>query len=147
MIKKARAQFYLTHPELYSIWKGVKTRILNKKSKSFHNYGGRGISMADSWKSIDFFIADMESSFRKGLTLDRIDVNGDYCKENCRWVTRAEQNRNTRYNLKYNGETASEASRRLGGDRNLVNQRLTIYKWDLRDAFTLPVVIEYRKHA
>lgn len=85
---------------LYSIWKSMKTRCYNKNSKDYINYGGRGIVVAEYWKN-DFwkFVEDMYSTFKEGLKLDRINNDGNYTKENCRWATPKEQSRNTRRNV------------------------------------------------
>jgi hypothetical protein len=71
-------------------------RCFNKKNKAFNRYGGRGIKVCDRWLDIKNFIEDMYPSYQEGLTLDRIDVNGDYEPDNCRWTTVNIQARNTR---------------------------------------------------
>lgn len=102
----------------YQSWASMITRCYNKNTKSFKNYGGRGINVCDSWRN-DFqsFYQDMGSR-PIGSSLDRIDVNGDYYKENCRWATNSEQARNRRDSrfVEFNGErkSLSEWSEILG---------------------------------
>lgn len=84
----------------YHVWFQIKDRCFNPNNKNYHNYGGRGITICDEWKH-DYrkFIEDMGYRPTDKHSLDRIDNNGDYCKENCRWVTQDIQTLNTRHNL------------------------------------------------
>ncbi len=78
----------------HCVWTNMKQRCNNPKNTKFKQYGGRGITYASTWENFKMFVADM--GLRPGnLTLDRKDVNKGYCKENCRWATLKEQNRNT----------------------------------------------------
>lgn len=71
-------------------------RCNNPKNKDYKYYGGRGITVCNRWLNIENFIEDMYQSHQEGLSLDRINVNGNYEKDNCRWATKEIQARNTR---------------------------------------------------
>lgn len=81
----------------YHVWFQIKDRCFNPNNKNYHNYGGRGITICDEWR-YDYhkFIKDMGYRPTDKHSLDRVDNNGDYCKDNCRWVTQDVQTRNTR---------------------------------------------------
>lgn len=83
------------HP-LYHTWANIHKRTNNNRNKSLQYYGARGIKVCERWLSIENFIEDMHPTFKEGLSIDRIDVNGNYSPDNCRWVTKEIQSRNTR---------------------------------------------------
>ncbi len=92
----------------YKIWKGIRKRCFNNKTKFFHNYGGRGISICKRWlASFPNFFKDMGPRPSPQHSIDRINNNKGYSPSNCRWVTRKEQNSNTRRTVKItiNGTT------------------------------------------
>mgnify|MGYP001581889943 CR=1 FL=1 len=88
----------------YDIYHSIKNRCEYPRNKFYKNYGGRGIKCL--WNSFEEFKQDMYSSYDNKLDIDRIDNNGNYCKENCRWVSRKENMRNTRANviIEFSGE-------------------------------------------
>lgn len=90
----------------YKSWEMMRQRCLNKNYDRYSDYGGRGIKICDRWLDFNNFLNDMGEK-PAGLSLDRIDVNGNYEPSNCKWSTMKEQNRNRRYNnlISFNGET------------------------------------------
>ena len=84
----------LTKTKEYRAWAHMLSRCRNKKDDCYKHYGGRGISVCERWLSFENFYLDMGKRPSKKHSIDRIDNNGNYCKENCRWVIRYFQDRN-----------------------------------------------------
>lgn len=116
---------------IYNIWKGIRKRCFSPKEKAYKNYGGRGITMCAEWLNDAGSFVDWAkmSGYKKGLTIDRIDNNGNYSPENCRWVSRTIQGNNKRNNVivEYNGEsmTLAEYCRKTGKIYGSCHYRIT----------------------
>lgn len=122
-------------------WTSMKQRCSNKNNPDYPRYGGRGIRYDARWDLFSNFLSDMGDR-PEGMTLDRIDVNGDYTKSNCRWATREEQNynqRNTLY-IEYDGKrlNALEWEKITGISKHMIIRRIKS-GWDVEKAL-------YAKH-
>lgn len=114
---------------LYKEWVAIKVRCKNENSQQYKNYGGRGIKICDDWESyIPFRDWALSNGYADNLSIDRIDVNGDYCPENCRWVDISVQSNNTRCNvyIEYDGkkQTAAQWGRKLGIKSDTIRWRV-----------------------
>lgn len=96
--KNIHTKHSLSYTKLYKVWGGMKTRCYNPNFMYYCNYGGRGIAICKEWKDdfSNFYKWAISNGYREGLTIDRINNDGNYEPSNCRWITRAEQNRNQR---------------------------------------------------
>jgi hypothetical protein len=123
-------------------------RCCNPNHISWENYGGRGIRVCDDWLISDNFIAWAQShGYSPGLHLDRIDFNGGYGPDNCRWLTPMENASTKRNNhwIEVFGErmTVSQAARKFGLRPSAISQRIKKLLWDAERACTTPVVKRY----
>lgn len=76
---------------IYSVYRSMISRCDNPNDPNYKTYGGRGICYSSSWETFEGFYEEMSQGYMEGLTLDRTNPNGDYCKENCRWIPLSEQ--------------------------------------------------------
>jgi hypothetical protein len=120
----------------YKVWENMKNRCDNPNCPKYKIYGGRGIKYQSTWASFVSFFNDMGSRPSSKHQLDRINVNGGYCKENCRWATNKENCRNKRNNNLILGKTLSEWSELIGVKRSTLAQRFYVYKWDISKVLT-----------
>lgn len=133
----------MSKTRIYKIWNGMKNRT-NKnstlKNTLFKNYSGRGISLCNEWNDFNqFYKWAMNNGYKDNLTIDRIDINGNYEPSNCRWITMKKQNNNRRNNIMitYNNEThtLTEWNEILGFSKGLLKNRLN-RGWSVQRAFT-----------
>lgn len=132
-----------TRERLYSIYHNMKSRCYLPTFSRYEFYGGRGITICDEWLNSfqSFYDWAINNGYDSNLLLGRIDINGDYEPNNCRWVDRSVQNNNTRKNhyYTYNGETKSIAAwaKQYKIHRCVLNNRLR-RGWTFEDAIKEP---------
>lgn len=125
----------------YNAWSNMRARCNNTNVNRYEIYGGRGIQICDRWNVFENFLKDMGRKPTQKHQLDRIDSNGDYEPENCRWALPIEQNNNTRRNvfLEVDGEriTVAMAARKLSISETMIRSRLR-RGWSAEDAISIP---------
>lgn len=135
------------HP-IYISWEEMKRRCYNKKSDQYKDYGGRGITVCDEWREHPevFYKWALDNGWEEGLTIDRIENDGNYEPSNCRWSDRPTQLRNTRRNINLTifGETKClqdwvSDERCIVGQRTL-RARIKVSNWNPEEAISTPVV-------
>lgn len=97
-LKSASESHKMSKTRLYSIWTNMKSRCYNPNVECYKHYGGKGITICEEWMTFEGFVANLPEGYSDLLEIDRIDVNGNYTKSNCRWADRSTQcfNRNTK---------------------------------------------------
>ena len=134
----------LSHTPLYGVWRTMKTRCYDRNSNHYKNYGARGIVICDEWKNNfkAFYDWSMANGYAKGLTIDRMNVDGNYEPENCRWVTQREQcnNKTTNRYITYKGQTKTihEFADEYGIKYTTLWARINTYHWDVEKAIKTP---------
>ena len=130
---------------LYTIWHNMKQRCYGKTYKDYPNWGGRGIRVCDEWKDdyVAFRTWALENGYEQKLSLDRIDVNGDYSPANCRWADWRTQaiNRTTSLNFEVNGQikNLTELAEEYGIKYTTLYQRVHCYGWDIEKSLKTPI--------
>lgn len=127
---------------LYETWKHMRQRCNDQNATHYNRYGGRGIKVCEEWNDYGKFREwALNNGYKENLTLDRIDVNGDYCPENCRWATWITQqnNRTSNHKITVNGEThtIAEWAKINGIHPGTIMSRIK-YGWSEDDAVTQP---------
>lgn len=131
-----KATHRMTNTRLYHIWINIKKRCYNPNDDSFSIYGGRGIKMCEEWQDfVNFMKWALNNGYNDTLTIERIDVNGNYEPSNCKWATMKEQGNNRRNNhfITYQGvtRTISQWSEIVGIKRNTLYARINRDKWSI----------------
>lgn len=143
----------LSKTKIYKTWKSMKFRCYNENDKEYDRYGGRGIEICDEWLNkengfINFYEWAMANNYNDKLTIDRIDNDGDYCPENCRWATLYEQGNNKSNNVfvNYEGEeiTLKELSVKLGTTFSAIKNHY--YRGNLISFYKLDGVLKYNRN-
>lgn len=135
---KRRTKHGMYRTKVYKTWQQMRQRCENPKDTSYHRYGGRGIKVCDRWQEFENFLLDMDEP-PVGASIDRIDNDGDYTPENCRWATVQEQQNNIRTNRLFTHEgktqTLAQWSRELGIPYHVLKYRLD-HGWQPPKLFT-----------
>lgn len=139
-----RGTHQMSGTKLYNVWMSMNHRCYTKSDCNYYKYGARGITVCDEWRNDFKAFYDWSKShgYKEGLSIDRIDNNGNYEPSNCRWVTRLVQANNTRRNqmITYLGKTQSlpDWCRELNLNYKTTRTRINDYKWTIERAFTTP---------
>lgn len=143
---RERATHGMSQTRIYNIWKGMLRRTTNPDDSSYQHYGGRGIKVCERWQSLDDFLADMGPTYADGLTIERIDVDGNYEPGNCRWATAAEQARNKRntrlFEFRGRSLVIADWAKVLDVSSKTLTSRIYQYGWSVERALTEGVAPE-----
>ena len=146
----------MSDSKIYHVWRNMKERCYNPKNKRYKDYGGRGIIVCKEWCDdfSNFYNWAISSGYNPNAefgecTLDRINVNGNYEPNNCRWVTNKEQqnNRQNNHYIPYNGEirTLTEWAELYNINPRTLNYRINQSNWSIEKALETPINTKYRK--
>jgi len=129
----------MTGTPTWRSWRSMRQRCNNKNHTTYSNWGGRGITICPEWE--DFIVFVKEMGVRPtGMTLERIDNDGNYHKENCKWATALEQSNNRRNNTRYeycgHNLTSTQWAERVGISRQLIDHRINKAGWSIEKALT-----------
>lgn len=146
-VREINTKHNLSHTRLYKIYDHIKRRCYSDTDHSKY-YKDKGITVCQKWLESfeDFYNWSIQNGYKDNLTIDRINVNGNYCPENCRWVSRKEQSRNTTRNIKLQGICQSEWCELLAIDETKVSY-LTLHKGlSLKEALKKEYFLEKNKN-
>lgn len=147
MLTKFRTHGLSKHP-LRNIHNAIMSRCYNEKQKTYKHYGGRGILVCERWHTFKNFYDDMIAGYKKGLSIERENVNGNYEPSNCRWATHYEQVRNRTDNhfLEYNGQKMilNDWAKKYGIRKATLWARINS-GWDIATAISTPTLQTWNK--
>ena len=132
-----------SHTKLYNVWSTMKRRCYSPGNTKYKNYGARGIQICDEWRNdfVAFYEWAINSGYKEGLTIDRVDVDEGYRPGNCKWATLLEQaqNKTNSTPITFRGKTMSVSmwARETGIKRETIKQRIA-NGWSIKDALTRP---------
>lgn len=153
LLSKRMSKHNMSETRINRIWLRMRNRCNNKNNEQYKNYGGRGIKVCDEWLDkengfINFYNWAINNGYKENLSIDRIDVNGDYEPNNCRWITMFDQQSNKRNNhfIEYYGKiyTVSQLSRYLKINKDTLIKRIN-NNWEMED-LNLPVRFKNKKY-
>lgn len=127
----------LTKSKSYQAWRKAISRCTREKDAAYHNYGGRGISVCERWNRFENFLDDMGHP-PDGYTLDRINNDGNYAPENCRWATVKTQANNKRTNVVMDGFTIAQAAEKSGHSIQVIHWRINKLGMTMKEAMETP---------
>lgn len=140
----------MSHTRLYRIWAGMKARCYSRNIPSYKDYGARGIAVCEEWRHSFESFAEWANNngYSDNMTIERKDIDGDYCPHNCKWIPFNEQQGNRRICrfYEYKGETKNLAEwcRCLNLSYSVIHNRINKLGWDFERAISEPVHIEKR---
>lgn len=145
LAKEKFSKHGLSKTRIYKTWIHIKERCINPKKTGFEYYGGRGIEICQEWLNFEnFYEWSIKNGYANNLTIDRINVNGNYEPSNCRWATQKEQANNKRNNhfITYNNEThtIAEWAEILNMKASTLHSRIALLNWSIEKSFKTPIM-------
>jgi hypothetical protein len=131
----------MSRTKLYRVYASMKHRCLNPNDKNYFNYGGRGISVYPLWQHhfLSFYNYAIENGYEEGLTMERINNNGNYEPGNVKFIPHSEQLRNTRANILVDGVCLMEYCKANNLPYSTIRNRIKYYDWPLEKAIHFPI--------
>ena len=151
LLHKTHNTHHLSNTRLYVIWNHMKRRCYEKSNPAYKYYGARGVTVCNEWLDFEsFYNWAISNGYRDDLTIDRINNDGDYKPDNCRWVNMKTQSNNRRscHMITYNGETKNltQWCNELNLNYKLVHDRIVSKGWSFERAITTPVDVKKRNN-